>query len=64
LQVAAARATAPDGAGFKDLQARIAKAQALFEASGAHYIVDTVADVPAIIEQIQQRIEKGETPFS
>ena len=30
--------------------------------AGAHYVVDTIADVPALIDDIEQRLRKGERP--
>ena len=31
-------------------------------AAGAHYIIDSVADLPALLTQIQARMSRGETP--
>lgn len=33
-----------------------------FRAAGAHYVVDTVADLPAVLEQIEQRLAQGQRP--
>jgi len=30
--------------------------------SGAHYVIDTVADLPGVIEQIERRLQAGEKP--
>lgn len=38
-----------------------ASAQALREA-GAHYVVESVADLPAVLAEIEARIERGERP--
>ncbi|WP_325948297.1 phosphonoacetaldehyde hydrolase [Pseudomonas putida] len=40
---------------------RIAK---LFEASRPHYLIDTIVDLPAVIEDINTRLARGETPQS
>jgi len=42
-------------------QAR-AKATTAFKGSGAHYQIDTIADLPAILAEIDQRMVNGETP--
>lgn len=33
-----------------------------FRQSGAHYVIDSVADLPAVIEDIEARLEVGEQP--
>jgi phosphonoacetaldehyde hydrolase len=33
-----------------------------FEAAGAHFVIDTVADLPAVLTQIEQRLAKGQRP--
>jgi phosphonoacetaldehyde hydrolase len=52
---------------FKDLsleelaeeRARIIK---MFEGSRPHYLIDTIVDLPAVIEDINARLARGETP--
>ncbi|MDI1331249.1 phosphonoacetaldehyde hydrolase [Pseudomonas sp.] len=52
---------------FKDLsleelaeeRARIVK---MFEGSRPHYLIDTIVDLPAVIEDINARLARGETP--
>lgn len=39
-----------------------AKASVNLDKAGAHYIIDTIADLPAVVEEIQQRIAQGERP--
>jgi phosphonoacetaldehyde hydrolase len=34
----------------------------LFHQAGAHYVIDTVADLPPVLSQIQQRLALGERP--
>ncbi len=43
-------------------QALKQKATDKFEASGAHYIIDSVADLIAVIDDIEQRLTAGEQP--
>ncbi|MBF8757669.1 MAG: phosphonoacetaldehyde hydrolase [Pseudomonas putida] len=40
-------------------RARIVK---MFEPSRPHYLIDTIADLPAVIDDINQRLARGETP--
>jgi len=44
------------------VQARVAHAARRLTQAGAHYAIDSVADLPAVIEQIRQRLARGETP--
>ncbi len=46
----------------EEQQALREAAQQKFAASGAHYIVDSVADLPAVIEAIGKRLQAGEQP--
>ena len=39
-----------------------AQAVAKLEAAGAHYVIDTVADLPAVLDKIEARIALGERP--
>ncbi|MNP56260.1 Phosphonoacetaldehyde hydrolase [compost metagenome] len=34
----------------------------MFEASRPHYLIDTIVDLPAVIEDINARLARGETP--
>ena len=52
-----AQALAPDA-----LRERLARFYAQLSRAGAHYVVDALADVPAVIDQINARLERGETP--
>ena len=42
--------------------ARRAEAIAALEAAGAHYVIDSVADLPAVLDAIEQRLARGEAP--
>lgn len=43
-------------------QARRARATAELEAAGAHYVIDSVADLPNVLEDIERRLQAGERP--
>jgi len=46
----------------RELGARIDAAQEKLARAGAHFIIPTVADLPAVIEQIDERLARGERP--
>jgi phosphonoacetaldehyde hydrolase len=33
-----------------------------FEAAGAHYVIDSVADLPPVLKDIERRLADGERP--
>ncbi len=39
-----------------------AKAYSKMQSSGAHYVIDTIADLPKVLDQIEARLNKGEKP--
>lgn len=45
-----------------ELEARLVKARGELRGAGAHYVVDSIADVPRIVEDINQRLASGEKP--
>jgi phosphonoacetaldehyde hydrolase len=45
-----------------DRAQRTARSAAALRAAGADYVIDTVADLPAVLEKIAARIEAGEGP--
>lgn len=45
-----------------DRRARVAASAALLSEAGAHFVVDTVADLPAVLAEIEARIDQGLTP--
>jgi phosphonoacetaldehyde hydrolase len=45
-----------------ELARRRAAISTQFEQAGAHYVVDTVAEVPAVLEHIEKRLAAGEKP--
>lgn len=38
------------------------KAYKKMQSSGAHYVIDTIADLPSVLDQIEIRLAQGETP--
>lgn len=46
----------------KDQEQLLAAARAKFERHGAHYVIDTVADLLPAVDEISRRIAKGERP--
>jgi phosphonoacetaldehyde hydrolase len=45
-----------------DRQAVRERVTPVFQAAGAHFVIDTVADLPAVLTQIEQRLAKGQRP--
>jgi phosphonoacetaldehyde hydrolase len=43
-------------------QAKLDRAYKRLQTAGAHYVVDTIAEVPAVLEDINQRLGRGERP--
>lgn len=46
----------------EDVRRKIARASDNLAKSGAHYVVETIADVPPIIEEIEKRMKMGHRP--
>ena len=46
----------------QQLAAERERIDALFAASRPHYLIDTLADLPALIERINERLSRGESP--
>jgi phosphonoacetaldehyde hydrolase len=44
------------------LQAVRDRVAPLFVAAGAHFVIDTVADLPAVLRTIEQRLASGQRP--
>jgi phosphonoacetaldehyde hydrolase len=47
-----------------ELAARLAAARARFAGAGAHYVINSVADLLPVIDDIERRLAAGETPLS
>lgn len=45
-----------------EYQRRLAHARERLRGAGAHYVVDTIADVPPILDAIEERLSRGERP--
>ena len=45
-----------------ELQAKLERAYARMAQAGAHYVVDGIWDVPPILDEINQRLARGERP--
>jgi phosphonoacetaldehyde hydrolase len=43
-------------------QARLAGAADRLRQAGAHFVVETIADCPKIVDEIAARVERGERP--
>jgi phosphonoacetaldehyde hydrolase len=52
-------ASAPE----EEVEARVAVAEAKLKKSGAHYVVRSVADLPAVLAQIATEMRAGKMPF-
>uniref|UniRef100_T1JNM5 Phosphonoacetaldehyde hydrolase n=1 Tax=Strigamia maritima TaxID=126957 RepID=T1JNM5_STRMM len=46
----------------KEYEQRLQKAYDILSESGAHYLIDSVVDLPIIIDDINKRLSKGESP--
>ncbi len=45
-----------------DIAARMAKTRKILEQSGAHYVIDSLVELPAVIDDINARLARGEKP--
>jgi len=45
-----------------DMQHRIAKTRTILEQAGAHYVIDSMIELPEVIEDINARLARGEKP--
>ena len=45
-----------------DYERRLEKSYGILANAGAHYVVDTINDLPPVIEDINRRLAAGETP--
>ena len=56
--------TPEDGEKLSDneIAKRVAKTKDLLEKAGAHYVIESIADIEPVIEDINQRLAKGEKP--
>lgn len=47
-----------------EVEAKVAVAEAKLKKAGAHYVIRTIADLPAVLAKIAQRMRQGELPSS
>jgi len=45
-----------------EMQRRMAHTRKILEQAGAHYVIDSLVDLPAVIEDINARLARGEKP--
>jgi len=45
-----------------EIQTRLTKAKNILAEGGAHYVIDTLADLPDVVEDINARLARGEKP--
>jgi phosphonoacetaldehyde hydrolase len=46
----------------EDYEARITRARTRLRGAGAHYVVDSITDVPPVLDEIDARLARGERP--
>jgi phosphonoacetaldehyde hydrolase len=46
----------------EEMERRCAKTREILRQAGAHYVIDTFDQLPAVIEDVNQRLARGETP--
>lgn len=46
----------------EDYERRLARSYDILANAGAHYVVDTINDLPPVIEDINRRLAAGEKP--
>ena len=46
----------------EELTRRLAKSRSLLVQSGAHYVIDSIAELPEVVADINTRLSRGERP--
>lgn len=46
----------------EELEVKVEKARQILRKSGAHYVIDTINDLPGVIEKINARLAMGLSP--
>ena len=45
-----------------ELEVKIIKARKILRDSGAHFVIDTINDLPGVIEKVNERLAMGIAP--
>ena len=45
-----------------ELEVKVIKARKILRDSGAHFVIDTINDLPGVIEKINERLAMGMSP--
>ena len=45
-----------------ELEQRLHHSRSILSQGGAHYVIDSIADLPEVVASINQRLAKGEKP--
>ena len=48
--------------GADEIQRRLEHTRQILRQSGAHYVIDTFDQIPQVVEDVNQRLARGETP--
>lgn len=46
----------------EDYERKISRSYDILANSGAHYVIDSITDLPPVIEDINRRLARGEKP--
>jgi len=46
----------------QEIQRRLEKTREILHNAGAHYVIDSLADIEPVIEDINERLARGERP--
>ena len=51
-----------DNMSAEEVQARLEKTRQILLNAGAHYVIDTLAEIETVIEDVDARLARGERP--
>ena len=46
----------------EEIQRRLENTREILRKAGAHYVIDTITELPAVIDHVNQRLARGEKP--
>ena len=46
----------------QEVQRRLANTREILQKAGAHYVIDTFDELPQVVEDVNQRLSRGERP--